>query len=85
MAADGSNPRPTHQTRPSRVVEDHPCPTAAPPPRAEDCGDRGTYRSVWWQGGMGSGWKAAGIVIAILLGLALLRHVIGPMLSPAGP
>lgn len=63
----------------------HPCPRAAPPPRAEDCGDLGTYKGSWWQGGLPWSWGAVGIVIAILVGFALLRNVVGPMLSPVGP
>ena len=74
------------QSKPSRPTpEPHPYPRAALPPKAEDCPDTGTYRDSWWQSGFGMSWSAAGIAIAIILGLVLLRTVIGPMLSPATP
>lgn len=80
------DPRNQPPTRPTRVIEDHPCPQAGPPPKAEDCGDLGQYRGSWWQSGLGWwSWSAAGIAIAIIVGVWLLRTVVGPMLSPATP
>lgn len=68
---------------PKRVIEDHPCPSAAPPPKAEDCGDLGTYRSAWWQSGWGWSWAVIAIVAALVLGRLVLIYVIAPLLSPA--
>lgn len=71
-------------SRPKRVVEPHPSPSVGPPPTAAEHGDRGTYKGVWWQGGIPWG-RGVAIVIAVLVGLWLLRAVVGPMLSPGAP
>ena len=78
--------QPTHEPQRRKAPDAHPCPQAALPPTAEECGDRGTYKSNWWQGSMFSlWWQAALIAIAILTGLWLLRNVVGPMISSGGP
>ncbi len=72
-------------SRPSRRGPDaHPSPSVGLPPTAEEHGDRGTYKGAWWQGGIPWG-RGIVFVIAVLVVLWLLRAVIGPMLSPAGP
>lgn len=75
-------PRP-EGPRPERVVEAHPSPSVGPPPTVAECGDRGTYNGVCWQGGI-SCRREVVIVIAVLVGLWLLRCV-RPKLSPATP
>lgn len=86
MAEPPRQPEPPRPTPPRGGPDAHPCPRAAPPPSAEECGDRGAYKSNWWQGSMFSlWWQAALIAIAILTGLWLLRNVVGPMISSGGP
>ena len=77
---------PPQRSRPD--IPPHPSPGAGLPPSAEEWRksgeERGRYRHAWWVGGGSTAWTI-GVILAILIGLALLRQVIGPMLSPSGP
>jgi len=81
MTREQSEPQPQ---RPRPDIPPHPSPRAGLPPRAQDHPDRGTYREPWWIGG-GSVFKTIALIVAVLVLLSVLRHVVGPMLSPSGP
>ena len=80
-------PDQTDATRPPPAsAPPHPCPRADPRDFHDaDHRDRERYREPWWQSTTPPLWQPALIAIAILLGLWLLRNVVGPMLSPTTP